>query len=114
MQEVDGLLVLLRAGGWVPFAAGVVGLLVRLTRDDTKVPINVPAVWRPYLALLLGTLLGVLEKQIAGSSWRDALLGGAAAAFAVVAHLLGIELMNDGKELPVPFLMKKGGNDEGK
>lgn len=107
-MELEGLLVLIRTGGWVPFAAAIVGALVRLTKDDTKVPVNVPAEWRPWLAMALGLLQGVLVHVAAGVTWKAALLGGVGAgAMAVVGHVLGIEVMNDGKELPVPGLMKE-------
>lgn len=108
---MDGFIALLKAGGWVPFAAWLVGALVRLTKDDNKFPINVDPKVRPWIALGLGLVLGILEKFLAGSSWQGAIVGGlTAGAMAIVGHVLGIELLNNGKELPVPFLMKKDGD----
>lgn len=110
-MSADQIAALISAGGWIPIASWIVGLLVRLTKEDTKVPINLPGWSRPWVAVLLGAAQGALAHLALGIPWKQALLGGAfAGGLAVIGHTFGIELFNDGKELPVPFLMKPRGD----
>lgn len=110
-MTADQLISLWHAGGWVPVATFIVGLLVRLMKDDTKIPVNLPKKWRPYVAIALGVALGVIEKIAAGSTWKTAVGGGLlAGGFAIVGHVFGIEVLRGGKEIPIPGLMKSDDN----
>lgn len=107
-MSVEQILDMWKSGGWVPFAALAVGLIVRVTKEDTKLPIDIPAKWRPMVAIVAGALLGAFEKVIAGGAWKDALLGGAAAAvLAIAGHYLGVDVARGGKDIPVPGMMKE-------
>lgn len=92
---------------WLALIALVVGLLVRVFKDDTKIPGVIPKPARPWIALGLGLVLGTVQQKIAGATWGDAIASGVlAGVIPIVAHKLGIEWLRDGKELPLPGLMK--------
>lgn len=101
MPNVDDVLALVAGHKWVALAAVVIGLVVRLLKDDTALP-TIKARWRPWAAIGLGIVAGVLEKVSDGMAWKPALLGGLfAAVAAIVGHDLLIEGVRGGKELPV-------------
>ncbi len=96
---------------WVAVLALAIGLIVRLLKTDTKLPLDVPPQLRVWLALALGAASGAVDKLVeAGSTtWTTALLNGiAAAVLAIVSHNLVIASLRDGKELPIPGLIKPG------
>lgn len=94
---------------WVAVAAIVIGLLVRVVKSDIKIPINIPPAARPWLALGLGLLSGVLEKAATGRTWTSAIVDGVVSAvIAMVAHDAVIGGLRGGKEIPVPGLMIPG------
>src|SRR5688572_24126051 len=102
----DELVALIERRAWVPAAALVVGLLVRLMKSDTKLPIDIPPRARAWVALGLGVLSGVLEKVATGRTWTSALVGGlVTGALAIVGHDTLIMSLRRGRELPVPGLM---------
>lgn len=102
MQE---LLALVADHQWVAASALVVGFTVRILKTDTKIPINIPARVRPWLALSLGAGAGILERVQSGISWRDALAGGLVAGLTAIAgHDTLIEGIRKGRELPLPGL----------
>ncbi len=111
MPDLDPLLSLLLAHRYLPAAALLIGLIVRLLKSDTKIPLNVPPRWRPWLALGLGGLAGALDKVVAGSSWHDALVVGLGApTLAILGHVLGIESLRGDVEVRIPGLMKSPGS----
>lgn len=94
---------------WVAATAIVVGLIVRLLKSDTKIPINIPPRVRAWLALGLGAVAGAIDKLVeAGhTTWTTALLWGVTGSvFAMVMHALIIDSIRGGKELVVPGLTK--------
>lgn len=96
---------------WIPLAAVVIGLIVRLGKYDTKIPINVPPQLRFWLALALGAVAGTLDKFVEGgnTTWTSALLhGGMASAIAILTHNGIIQSLNGGQELNIPGLIKPG------
>lgn len=72
--DPDKLAALIDERKWVPIAAIVVGLLVRLIKDDTRGP-SIPAAYRIYVAFGLSMLSGVLEKVVEGRTWTSAMCG---------------------------------------
>ena len=100
--ELQALLDLAMQHKWVALAALAIGTLVRSMKEDSPVlPINVPARWRPLLAILLGVASGVLQKAAAGTAWRVALAGGVVSGVAaIVGHDILIESLRGGKEMP--------------
>jgi hypothetical protein len=98
------LLDLYYAHQWPILAALAVGLLVRLVKAGRlTLPITVPAQYRSWLAIALGVASGVAEAIVAGTPWREALIGGvASAAAAIVGHETLVENARKGRELGEP------------
>lgn len=93
---------------WVGLAALIIGLLVRLMKEDTKFPpFAIPARWRPVVALGLGEASGLLQAVSTGTPWREALLGGLiSGALAVTGHGAIVDALRNGKDVPLPGLTK--------
>lgn len=95
-------------GQWIPLASLAIGLIVRLLKSDTKLPIDVPPRLRSPLALVLGMVAAVLDRVATGVTWKVAILSGiVASVFAIVGHDTFIMSLRGGKEIPVPGLMKE-------
>lgn len=93
---------------WVGLAALVIGLMVRLLKEDsTFPPFAIPARWRPLLAMGLGVVSGVLQAVSTGTRWHDAILGGLVSAFVAIAgHDAIVGSIRDGKDVPLPGPMR--------
>ncbi len=90
---------LLAAHKWLAVVALVITAVVRLLKSDTPIPITIPAQWRAWLALGLGTAAGVLDAIVGGSSPLQAILQGlAAAALAITAHDTIVEGLRGGRD----------------
>jgi hypothetical protein len=102
---------------WLGVAIIVIGYFVRALRDDNAFPLSLPATVRipftsrtiegkrlkPWIAMGLGLLYGVLEKVAAGTTWKRALTDAAVAGLGpILVHELGIESVRGGTELPLP------------
>jgi hypothetical protein len=86
----------------------VVGALVRMLKDDHRFPITLSKRARPWVALLLGLVLGAVQQRLAGATWLDAVCSGLlAGALPILGHQLGIESILGGKELPFPGTKKR-------
>lgn len=109
-DQISYLLQLAKDHKWFVLIAVVVGLIVRLLKSDTKIPINVPSQYRKYVALGLALVGAVIEKYaVGGTTWTNALIDGIAAwVLAEWGHKVVIEDVRGGKELPVPGLIKPG------
>jgi len=96
---------------WLALTSVIIGLAVRLLKDDTKIPVSIPPRLRSWFALFLGAVSGVVDKlvQAGNTTWTVALLQGfGLAALAMLMHSLLIDSLRDGKELVVPGLMLAG------
>jgi hypothetical protein len=93
---------------WVGLAALLIGLVVRLLKEDTRFPpFALPARWRPALALGLGAASGALQAVSTGTPWRDALLGGiVSGSLAIAGHGAIVDSARNGKDVPLPGLTK--------
>lgn len=93
---------------WVGLAALIIGLIVRLLKEDTRFPpFAMPARWRPLLAVGLGIGSGILQAASTGTPWRDAILGGVVSGLVAIAgHEAIVESIRDGKDVPLPGLTK--------
>ncbi|WP_394844032.1 DUF4231 domain-containing protein [Pendulispora brunnea] len=107
MNSLDELLTLAAQGKWIVVGAIVIGAIVRLLKSDTPLP-TVPSQWRPWLALGLGAVAGILQAVAAGTPWQKALIDGLVSALTAIAgHDLLIESLRGGREIgsdraPVP------------
>jgi len=96
---IDDVVSLVLDHKWVPFAAVIVGAAVRALKSDSPITV-VPAQWRPWLALALGAVAGVLQAVLGGATWTKALADGLVAALTAMAgHDLLIESARNGREL---------------
>jgi hypothetical protein len=104
---MDNLLPLLAGRQWIPLSAILIGFLVRLLKDDTRLLPTVPARYRRHLAFGLGCVAGVLQMVGTGSSWKDALATAVLGpVIAIAGHHLGVDLLRGGREVPIPGFMK--------
>lgn len=115
-MDAATLIILCKAHAWLPLSAFGIGLVVRLLKSDTVLPINIPPKYRLWLALGLGVVAGVLDKAAQGIDWPTAIVGGlVAGGMAVIGHDGIVESLRGGKEIPMPAsLMVKdppGGSD---
>lgn len=103
MQNVGDVAALVAAHSWIALAALIVFAIVRLLKSDTKIPLNIPARYRPVLAIALGAVAGVLDHVASGTPWRQALVNGATAGvLAIMGNVLGVDVLRDGVDVPVP------------
>jgi hypothetical protein len=95
------------------FASAIaVGAVVRALKDDTVLP-TVPKKWRPVLAIALGQVHAVLMMVVGGKTWKTSIIEGATVSvLAVAGHLVGIEKIRGGKEIPLPGLMRDDDDDD--
>jgi len=88
---------------YVAIAAAVIGLVVRLLKEDVSFLPTVPSKYRPAVALGLGLVAGVLEAASRGTPWKQAVLDGLfAASAAIVGHGVFVDAMRGGRELGQP------------
>lgn len=100
-------------GKWVVLGAVLIGLVVRLLKDDTKIPITIPPVWRPFFALGLGFVGSVVNRIANGTPWKQSLeYGIAASILSICGHDIVIENLRKGKEVPLPGITKKEAANE--
>lgn len=69
---------------WPIVAAALIWFVIRLLKSE-RIPLDVPARVRPWLAVGLGIASGVAESFIAGTPLVDALLGGLVAGAGAIA-----------------------------
>lgn len=106
-MDLANILTLVSEHRYLPLVAVVIGLLVRTTKADVIGP-TLPGALRPYLAGGLGLVGAAANMIVLGASLKDALVMGIGAPLlALVGHKLGIEVVRDGKEIPLPGMMKK-------
>lgn len=97
-MDLATLLALFRAHAWIALAALFIGALLRAVKGDTPLPYVTPRV-RPWLALGLGLVAGVLNSLVAKVPLGTALFQGfAAAATAIAGHESLIESLRGGVE----------------
>lgn len=93
---------------WLALSAVVLGGVVRLVKDDSRL-VTIPAHVRPWLAFGLGAVAAFLQFLVEGVGLKEALTTTIVAPLlAIIGHHLGIEMLRGGREIPVPVLTKKG------
>ena len=114
--QFDYIVTLLEQKAWIPLAAVLVGLFVRLTKSDRFAawfPINVPPQWRAALALGLGLVAGAISEFAKSGNWKSAIVGALLAGLMpIAAHDILIEGKRGGRELGEPkgrLAFSKGG-----
>lgn len=105
---VTDLLALAQSHAWLAFSALLIGLVVRMLKDDAFI---LPASWsvaakyRPLVAAGLGLVSGVLDTVVRGTPWRDAIVGGLLAALvAMLGHTGLVDVLRGGRDIGVPDL----------
>ena len=97
---------------WAPVIAVLVGLSVRLVKDDTKLGATLPAMWRPYWGLFVSFVLTGAAAIVGGVAWQGVVENSVVAfVVAVLGHETVIEGMRNGVEIRVPFLTKSAIDD---
>lgn len=87
-------------GSYVGLAAFVVWALIAALKSD-RIPIDIPARARPFIALVLGQIYGVLEAVVGGMAWRSAIIRGIiVAAVAIAGQEWGSKLRKPGSGPP--------------
>lgn len=101
--ELTDLWKLISTHQWVLVASVVIGLLVRLVKDDPAVswiPFTLAPKYRPGVALGLGIVSAVLHSVATGVAFSTALIEGLSAAMlAITSHDVVIEGGRGGREL---------------
>jgi hypothetical protein len=83
--DPTAVVALIQAHAWVPLAALAIHVVLRLLEADVHPTwLTVPPAWRPWLALALGQVAGVLDAVAQGATWRAAVVGGFVAASLVI------------------------------
>jgi len=97
---LDAVISLVRDQRWLALAALVIGLVVRLLKSDGPIPWNLPARFRPWLAVGLGIVASCVDKVATGTPWRASIAAGLVAAFAAISgHQLLVESLRGGREI---------------
>ena len=106
MEDLSNLIGLIRSHAWLEVSAVVVGLIIRLLKDDTFGPV-VPRQWRPAAAWALGLVAAALQLAVEGHSLADAAMTAVfAPTLAMAGHHTFVEWLRSGKELRLPGLMR--------
>lgn len=107
-MTTEALLTLILAHKWIAASAILIGAIVRLAKTDTVLPVDIPAKWRPLLAVALGQLSAVLEHLAAGVPWGTAVVDGVIASIvAILGHEWIVERLLGDRAIPIPGLTKK-------
>lgn len=102
-EDIDGVVQLAAAHSWVPMAAAVAWVLVRISKDDRAVRwfrVEIDPRWRAWASAILGLVFGVLHKLATGGTWGEAIVGGLVAGNgATVGHELIVESIRKGRDI---------------
>jgi hypothetical protein len=91
---------------YLPLVSVALYALIRLLKDDTILP-DVAPVWRARVAWALGLAAGVVDLVLGGDPWHAAAFAVLAPALAQTGHEVGIEVLREGRELPIPRVLRK-------
>lgn len=87
----------------------IIGLLIRLMKSDTKLPLDIPPAARKYVAALLAVGGAVVERLAMHVPIGQAIVDAICAwAIAEWGHTIIVDGLRGGKELPIPGLMIPG------
>lgn len=82
-------------------AVMVVGAIVRLLKDDTKFPIDIPARWQPVVTVFIGQVYAVLQAIAGGVDWKVAVGAGLKVAFVAMGLFdLVVKALLNGHDAP--------------
>jgi hypothetical protein len=106
MDPTQDIVTLVENKAWIPLAAIVIGLVVRLTKSDRFAawfPINVPPQYRAALALALGAVAGVISEFAKSGNWKSAIVGALLAGLMpIAAHDIVVEGVRKGRDIGEP------------
>jgi hypothetical protein len=108
-MDVESMLAgLVESRQWPMVAAALIWLVVRALKSE-RIPLDVPARARPWVALGLGVIAGACESVLLGVPMFDALLAGLGAGLAASGlHESLVESLRHGREplsIPPPALV---------
>jgi hypothetical protein len=108
-MDVESMLVgLVESRQWPMVAAALIWMVVRALKSE-RIPLDVPARARPWVALGLGVIAGACESVLGGVPLGDALLAGLGAGLAASGlHESLVESLRHGREplsIPPPALV---------
>lgn len=95
---------------WLPLAVLVVGVLTRALKDDTKLPINIPARWQPVVVLAFSFAYAALQAYASGAPWQTAVKDAATIAVVTMgAFDILVKAVFNGNDAPawLSFLLKE-------
>jgi hypothetical protein len=99
MLDLGQLFSLILSHSWIALAALVVGAIVAVLKGTTPLPAISPK-YRPWLALGLGVVAGILKSISTGTPAAQAILSGLGSGMiAITGHETLIESVRGGKEL---------------
>jgi hypothetical protein len=106
-SDLNTALALVRDHNWIAIAAVIDGLLIRLAKSDRAVsffPVAIAPSWRPWCALLVGIVEGIIAiKLLSHGTWSEAIGGGISAGItAITGHELVVESLRGGRDMFVP------------
>lgn len=107
-MPITDLIPLIQAHAWIPLSALVIGFIARTLKSDAFVlppSLAVAAKYRPLLVLALGIVSGVLDAVVAGTPWREAIVGGLLSALmAMIGHTTIVDVLRGGRDIGVDDL----------
>lgn len=114
MNDFEAVLQAANARNWWLVSSLVIYMLVRLVKVKPEIAAKLPPRIRPWLAVGLGLVAGVLNKIATGTPWSVALIAGAGAGLtAVVGHEFVVESLLNGKEIGVKTPTDSNGSTGG-
>lgn len=97
---LEELLLLAGTHRWVPVAAVLIWLLLRLAKKDPKIAQRKR--WFPWVSLAMGLAAGVLARFSLHETAVSAFVGGLfAGCLPIVGHEAFVEAVRSGKETPI-------------
>lgn len=103
INDINRAIDLAHTHTWIPLAAVVLGLLIRIMKSDTAVrwfPIEISPRWRAWFSFGGGLVYGILHKVATGGTWGEAIVGGfLAGGGPIVGHELVVNALRNGRDL---------------
>lgn len=101
-ETISFLLAAISEHKWLGVAVIVLGMVVRLLKSDTKLPINIPQRWLPLATIVLGQAYSVCQMIASGMAWKPAVMQGLKVSLLTMGLFdVVVKAVFNGKDLPV-------------